>query len=91
MSSQADLKIDHAALDERLAELSISIPEGTLTRWAAEKLIPGPSAYFKKKKNWSGVLRLKKESKIRKNGVKVVHGLADEAVEMLPQFGSFRN
>jgi hypothetical protein len=43
--------MDHTALDERLAELGISIPEGTLTRLAAEGLIPSPLSYFKKKKD----------------------------------------
>jgi hypothetical protein len=46
--------MDHTALDERLAELGICIPESTLTRWAAESLIPSASAYFKKKKGRVG-------------------------------------
>jgi hypothetical protein len=50
VSSEADLKMDHTALDERLAELGISIPGGTLALWAAESFIPRPISLFQKEK-----------------------------------------
>ncbi len=46
--------MDHKELDERLSELGISIPQGTLTRWAAEGIIPSPKAYFKKRERKVG-------------------------------------
>jgi hypothetical protein len=60
--------MDHTALDKRHAELGISIPEGRSR--GGQRKAPSEPLSLLQEKDGQGVLRLKKENKIRKNGVK---------------------
>lgn len=84
--------MDHRELDEQLAELGVRIPEGTLTRWAAEGLIPSPSAYFKKKERRLGRPSSKKEAEDHNEwGPGRFMDWPDEAVEIAAAVWALRN